>query len=79
MLWKTYSTIIQSIPQGCGKLERYAVENSYTFPQFIIYLWKTILAIEYVPLALLAHEGNIKKNIGNPLCATSLTGTCRKH
>ena len=61
MLWKTYSTIIQSIPQGCGKLEMYAVENSYTFPQFISYLWKTILAIEYVPLAQLSHEGNIKK------------------
>ena len=63
MLWKTYSTILQSIPQGCGKLERYAVENSYTFPHLIYYLLKTILAIEYVPLALLAHEGNIKKLI----------------
>ena len=79
MLWKTYSTILQSIPQGCGKLEMYAVENSYTFQQFISYMWKKILAIEYVPLALLAHVGNIKKNIGNPLCATLVTGTCRKH
>ena len=66
MLWKTYSTILQSIPQGCGKLERYAVENSYTFPHLIYYLWKTILAIEYVPLALLAHEGNIKKKYWQP-------------
>ena len=36
MLWKTYSTIRQSIPQRCGKLEGYAVENSNTFPHFIL-------------------------------------------
>jgi len=71
-------------PQCCGKLiPQYskvfhrAVENSkgmlwktQILFHILSYLWKTLLAIMCVPLALLAHEGNIKKNIGNPLCAT---------
>jgi hypothetical protein len=70
---KFYPQLLGTYPQCCGKLYpqllkliHSAVENSKLFPQFIHYLWKTILAIEYVPLAQLSHEGNIKA-----LCANS--------
>ena len=78
---KFYPQLLGTYPQCCGKLYpqllkliHSAVENSKLFPQFIHYLWKTILATEYVPLAQLSHEGNIKT-----ACANFLTGTWRKH
>tara|TARA_X000000368_G_C22827372_1_gene621788 strand:+ start:126 stop:413 length:288 start_codon:yes stop_codon:yes gene_type:complete len=75
-----FSPIPETYPQGCGKL---LWKTFNTFPQFLLYLWKTLMAIEcvpvskphmketlrrilastLVPLALLAHEGNIKKLI----------------
>ena len=84
---KFYPQLLGTYPQCCGKLYpqllkliHSAVENSKLFPQFIHYLWKTILATEYVPLAQLSHEGNIKKKAATrcmPVCSLAHEGNIK--